>query len=351
MVGAASSALAAQAAPDVIRLPRKVRVALIGLEGHTGEIFSHLPRLPDVELVAIQDADEKALERTARNPRLSAARRYTDYRRMLDLEKLDLVAVCGNNGARAAAILAVAERKLHVIAEKPLAIEQEDLERIKKSVAAAGIRLSMLLPMRFSPPYLAVKQVVDSGEIGPVAQIAAQKSYKAGARAAWFKKRSTYGGTMPWIGSHMVDLMRWTSGREFTEVFSYETRIGFPELGEMENVTATLFRLDNGGAGALRMDYFRPQTAPTHGDDRLRLAGLKGIVEYQAAAGVTVMSDRAKPRVVSELPPAGSVFLDFLGSVYLGKPAALSLQDIYRVCDIVLAARLSADQHRVIRLI
>jgi hypothetical protein len=62
------------------------------------------------------------------------------------------------------------------------------------------------------------------------------------------------------------------------------------------------------------------------------------------------MSDQGKPRVVSELPPAGSVFLDFLGSVYLGKPAALSPKDIYRVCDIVLAARQSADQHRVIRL-
>ena len=269
---------------------------------------------------------------------------------MLDQEKLDVVAVCNPNGERAAAVLAVVERQLHVIAEKPLAIERADLERIKKAVARYGVRLSMLLPMRFSPPYLAIKQVVASGEIGEVAQIAAQKSYKAGDRAPWFKKRSSYGGTIPWIGSHMVDLMRWTSGREFTEVFSYQTRIGFPELGEMENVTASVFRLDNGGAGLLRMDYFRPQTAPTHGDDRLRLAGLKGVVEYQEATGVTVMSEKEKPRVITELPPAGSVFVDFLESVYHGKPAALPLEDVYRVCDIVLAARDSAEQHRVIRL-
>lgn len=350
MTGAASTALAAQAAPETVRLPRKVRVALIGLGGHTGEIFSQLPRLPDVEIVALQDADEQAVARTARNPRLSAARRYTDYRRLLEQERVELVAVSGSNGARAAGILACVERKLHVIAEKPLAIERADLERVKQAVKRSGVRLSMLLPMRFSPPYLALKQVAASGEIGEVAQIAAQKSYKAGERAAWFKQRATYGGTMPWIGSHMVDLMRWTSGREFTEVFSYETRIGFPELGDMENVTATVFRLDNGGAGTLRMDYFRPATAPTHGDDRLRLAGLKGVVEYQAATGVTVLSEKEKPRVVSELPPAGSVFVDFLESVYNGKAPALSLEDIYRVCDIVLMARQSAEQHRVIRL-
>jgi predicted dehydrogenase len=350
MAGAASSALSAQAAPGSVRLPKKVRVAVLGLDGHPTEIFDQLPRLPDVEVVALAAADEQALARTARNPRLSAARRYTDYRRMLDQEKLDLVAVCNNNGERAAGILACLERKLHVIAEKPLAIERADLERIKKAVARAGVRLSMLLPMRFTPPHLALKQVVASGEIGEVAQIAAQKSYKAGDRAAWFKKRSTYGGTIPWIGSHMVDLMRWASGREFTEVFSCQTRIGFPELGDMENVTASVFRLDNGGAGVLRTDYFRPATAPTHGDDRLRLAGLKGIVEFQAATGVTVMSEKGPPRVITELPSAGSVFVDFLESVYNGKPAALSLEDIYRVCDIVLAARDSAEQQRVIRL-
>jgi predicted dehydrogenase len=351
MAGAASSALAAQAAPELVRLPRKIRVAVLGLDGHPTEIFDPLPRLPDVEVVALAAADEQAMVRTARNPRLSAARRYTDYRRMLDREKLDLVAVCNSNGERAAAILACVERKLHVIAEKPLAIEHADLERIKKNVAQTGVRLSMLLPMRFSPPYLALKKVAASGEIGEVVQIAAQKSYKAGDRAPWFKKRSTYGGTIPWIGSHMVDLMRWASGREFTEVFSYQNRIGFPEMGDMENVTASVFRLDNGGAGVLRMDYFRPATAPTHGDDRLRLAGLKGVAEYQAATGVTVMSEKEKPRVITELPPAGSVFVDFLESVYNGKAPALSLEDIYRVCEIVLAARDSAEQHRVVRLV
>ncbi len=350
MAGAASSALTAQVAPETVRLPTKVRVAMVGLDGHPEEILSQLPRLPDVEMVAIAVADERALARTARNPRLSAARRYSDYHRMLEQEKLDLVAVCNSNGERAAGILACVERKLHVIAEKPLAIERPDLERVKKAVARSGVRLSMLLPMRFSPPYLAMKQIVDSGEIGEVAQIAAQKSYKVGDRAPWFKKRATYGGTIPWIGSHMVDLMRWTSGRELVEVLSYQTRMAFPELGDMENVTASLFRLDNGGAGVLRMDYFRPSTAPTHGDDRLRLAGTNGVVEYQAATGVTVLSSKGQPRVITNLPPAGSVFVDFLESVYNGKPPALPLEDTYRVTEIVILARDSAEQHRILSL-
>lgn len=347
---AGAAALQGRQVVETVRFDRKIRIGLIGLEGHSGEILRPLAQLPDVELAALADPDEKAMAAAARNPRVKSARQYSDYRQMLDRERLDVVGVCGPNGGRAERILASIERGMHVVAEKPLAIETEELERIEGALKRHPVRLSMLLPMRFSPPYLALKQVVDSGEIGEVAQIDAQKSYKLGERAPWFRRRQTYGGTIPWIGIHMVDLMRWASGREFTEVVSFQTRFAFPELGEMENVTGSLFRLDNGGTGTLRMDYLRPQTAPTHGDDRLRLAGSKGIAEYQAATGVTVVSEKSRPRVIENLPAARSLFVDFLESVYRGKPAGLSLADILRVNWVVLLARQSAEQGRIVKL-
>ncbi len=346
----AGAALEAQQTAETVRFDRKIRVGLVGLEGHTGEIIRPLPRLPEVEVVAISDPDQKAMASAARHPRLKAARQYLDYRQLLDREQLDVAAICGPNGGRAERILAAIERKIHVVAEKPLAIEMEELDRLEGALRRAGVRLTMLLPMRFSSPYLAIKLIVDSGEIGEVAQIAAQKSYKLGQRASWFLRRATYGGTIPWIGIHMVDLMRWTSGREMVEAVSYQTRFAVPDLGDMENVTATLFLLDNGGAGVLRLDYLRPQTAPTHGDDRLRLAGSKGVVEYQAATGVTVISETSKPRVIEKLPPEQSLFIDFLESVYHGKRPALSLADILRVNRIVLLARQSAEEHRIVKL-
>src|SRR5262249_57836067 len=118
----------------------------------------------------------------------------------------------------------------------------------------------------------AMKQVVESGEIGEIGQIDAQKSYKLGERSPWMLKRSSYGGSIPYIGVHMVDLMRWISGREFLEAVSLQDHIGYPEYGQMENTTGTLFRLDNGGVAVLPMDYLRPSIADTHRDDRLRVA-------------------------------------------------------------------------------
>ncbi|MGH9667080.1 MAG: Gfo/Idh/MocA family protein [Bryobacteraceae bacterium] len=343
--------MATALAAEPVRLPRKIRVAIIGFEGHTGEITGQLKQLPDVEVVAVSDPDAAALEKFTRHPGLAHARRYPDYRRLLDAEKLDVAAVCNNNGERAAAILACVGRKLHVIAEKPLAIRQPDLERIKKAVARQNVKLGMLLGMRYEPMYLALRHIVQSGAIGEVAQISSQKSYKLGAREDWYTHRDTYGSTILWIGIHMIDLMRFTSGREFTHASSFMGHVAFPELGAMENTTASSFRLDNGGAATLHMDYFRPETAPTHGDDRLRLAGTHGVAEYMDATGsVTLMTTKSKPSVLDRLPTRGSVFVDFLQNIYNGKPATLPLEDIYRVCEVTLAANEAALSGKVVQI-
>jgi predicted dehydrogenase len=336
--------LLAAAAVPALRLPKKIRVGVAGMEGHVGEIIRPIQGLPDVEFVCASDPDPRKM---AKLP--PAVTRYSDYRQMLDKERLDVVGIGGTNDQRAAIILECAAHKLHVAAEKPLAIERADLDRIRQAVHQNGIHLTMLLPMRFSAHYLAMKQVVESGQIGEVAQIDAQKSYKLGERPAWMLHRSSFGGTIPFIGGHMVDLMRWLSGREFVETVSLQAHVGYPDYGQMENTTGSLFRLDNGGIAVLHMDFFRPQTAPTHGDDRLRLVGTGGVVEYQEATGVTVVTGREKPRTVTELPKDRSLFLDFLDSVYNQKPAGLSLSDVYRVSEIVLAARESAERRAFVK--
>ncbi|MCZ2150974.1 MAG: Gfo/Idh/MocA family oxidoreductase [Bryobacterales bacterium] len=332
-----------------VRLPRKVRLGLLDLEGHVGEVISRLPQVPDIEVVAIAHPDAGVVNRQMRNPRLARAKHYTDWRRMLDQEKLDLVSVCNANGPRAGAILACLDHKLDIIAEKPLALTRSDLDNIRGKLKAGGTKLGTLLPMRFDSSYLGLKKV--AGELGEVINISSQKSYKAGVRPEWMRRYSTYGGTIPWIGIHMIDLMRFTSRREMMEAFSYKAHISAPEgIGDMENTTGTIFQLDNGGVATLHMDYCRPESASTHGDDRLRLAGTKGVAEYMAATGVTLIVEGRKAEVIRDLPPSGSVFLDFLEYAYNGKPTALPFEDIYRANLITIAAEEAAVQKRAVKV-
>jgi predicted dehydrogenase len=348
--GAAGVLMAQNRTP--VRLPRKVRLGMIGFDGHPGEVLGQLPRLPDVELVAyaVDGSDPATLASSRKNAFVQKAKSYDDYATMLAKEQFDMVAVCNNDGRRNKAILASAAKGCHVIAEKPLGLTREELAAVRKAFAKPGLRLSMLLPMRFDPEYQALKAIVDSGEIGDVAQITGQKSYQLGPRPEWQKNRASYGSTVLWIGIHMIDLMRFCSGREMVEVAGYQSHVQFPEIGAMENVTAAVFKLDNGGVGNLHMDYLRPSTAPAHGDDRLRLAGTKGIAEYSADNGVTLMNDKSKPHRLERLPEKKSVFLDFIESVYLDKPQTLRVEDVYRVNEITIATHEASAAHRFLKI-
>ena len=63
----------------------------------------------------------------------ASAKQYTDWREMLDSEKLDVVSITNNNGERAGAIVEAAKRKINVVAEKPLAIDKAGSGRSPRS--------------------------------------------------------------------------------------------------------------------------------------------------------------------------------------------------------------------------
>ncbi|HYO80212.1 MAG TPA: Gfo/Idh/MocA family oxidoreductase [Bryobacteraceae bacterium] len=345
-----AAAAAAATAGDEVRFSRKIRVGILGLDGHVSEITGPLPRLPEVEIAAVSDPSSPALARLAKNPRVAAATQYADYKDMLEREKLDVVAVCNNNGDRAEAVLACLARGLNVVAEKPLAIRRADYLKIRKAVEASKLSFGHLLPMRYDPPYLALKAIVESGELGDIVQISSQKSYKASGSPEWRRNRATYGSSILWIGIHMIDLMRWSSGREMIDASSWQRRVGMPELKDQENVTASVFQLDNGGLAILRMDYLRPDNAPSHGDDRLRLGGTKGVAEYMAATGVTVVSAGSKQRTVTELPPAGSLFVDYLRATYSGAKPSITLDDIWKANEVTFAAHEAAEKGSTVKV-
>lgn len=347
---AALSAAQVQSETTVVRLPRKVRLALVGLYGPTSVVLNSLRELPDVTLSAVADPDRHVVERFTRQERWRGVRGYPDYREMLDREKVDVAGIFNANHERARAILECVNRGIHIVSEKPLAIEPADLNKIRDAVRDNRVHITSVLPMRYYPHYQAMHRAVASGAIGEVLQVSAQKSYKITPRPVWFKTRKLFGGTIPWIGIHMIDLMRWISGREFTEAASYQARLGFPSVGEMETVTATLLRMDNGGTAILHMDYCRPPTAPTHGDDRLRLAGTEGVMEYRADSGVMLMTRSKKLATLEPLPSTGGLFTEFLEMVYGGKQSDLRSEDVLRLTDIVLRARDAAEAHHLVRL-
>lgn len=324
------------------------RVGLIGLKGHQGTILNGVQAMDDVRLVAVCDDDHEKLQGVAGWAAADPdTQTFSDPAELLDTVELDIVGICGTDAQRAPMILAAAERGIHVIAEKPLAMDLDELEQVRNAVAGTDIHLSMLLTMRFEPPYITMRRMVSEGAIGEVCLATMQKSYRLGTRPAWQCSRETFSGIIPFIGIHALDLIRWVSGLEFVEGAAWCSNVGHPDIGDLEDNASVAARLDNGASATARMDYCRPAAAPTHGDDRLRLAGSHGVIEWILNNDeVVLITNDEEPRAV-ELDEKIDQFANFVASIYDGEKSWAPAEDCIRMTEVVLKLREVANAGRV----
>jgi predicted dehydrogenase len=322
-------------------------VAIIGLKGHQGVVLEGIMEMPEVRLAAAADDSEAALDRIKRVDAADAETNcYADYREMLDKEDVQIAVECGTDGGRADILVECARRGLHIMSEKPLGTTLDELAAVREAVEENNVRLSMLLTMRFEPKYALMREAIAAGRIGEVILATMQKSYKLGNRPEWQRDRRTFSGIIPFIGIHALDLIRWATGREFTEAMAYQCNVAHPELRDMEDNATVALKLDNGASASARMDYCRPPTAPTHGDDRLRVAGTEGVIESPGPEAPVVLMTQAEEPHELEAPEAQNLFVDFVRSLEGEQEGRIPAADCLRMTEIVLKTREAAETGR-----
>jgi predicted dehydrogenase len=324
----------------------KVRVGLIGTDGHTGVLLDTIARLPSVELTtfakSLPDDDPSGMKRNkAASKDLHV---YDQFEEMLEKEELDVVGVCLPYYRNAQASIAAARKGIHIVSEKPVATTLDDLEALKKAVTESKVRLTSLMNMRCFPAYRTARKAVQDGLIGEPILLTSQKSYRFGQSRPWFyKDMETYGGTIPWAGIHSIDYMRWTTGRDYVQASAWHGNLDHPDYPGFQDHAGVLFKLDNGGTAMTNLDYLRPEPAPTHGDDRLRIAGSEGVLEVLGAENrVSLITAADDPRELELVEPV-DFFADFLAELAGQGEHLISQQDAFRLTEICLKARDAAE--------
>jgi predicted dehydrogenase len=323
-------------------------IALIGLKGHQylclEEIAkrSGLDGRPDeVRLVAVTDDDAALLKGASKLEGVTAETVITpNLDEVLARRDVQVAIVCDDNLARGHNLIACFRRGWHVCAEKPLAISLAELEQVRAAHAAANVSLTMLLTMRFEAPYRAMREQIAAGAIGTPLQLSAQKSYRRGDRPAWQQHYATYGGTIPYIGVHPVDMLQWLTGCTYRRVAALHHNAGLPGAGAMEESCALLLETTDGAVAAIRLDYLRPEKAPSHGDDRVRVAGSTGVIEALDGK-VSLLSNDAPPRSIP-LGPELNLFGQWLDSLAGKGKHDIAAEECFAVSEVCLRAREAA---------
>ena len=332
-----------------------MKIAMVGSYAHVGNVLNGVLGLEDVRIVAATPygpADKLGFigRHQAAPANLPV---YDDYRKMIDETKPDLVSVYVPMYQIAEVSTAAAERGCHVIAEKPLAITLADLETLRGAVEKNNVQIIASLGMRGAPAFQAVRQAVECGRIGEPVHAFGQKSYPFGARGEIYKKRETYGGSIPWQAIHALDFVAYCVGKDYKRVAAMHANVAHGEYGGTEDTGGILLEFAGGGHAVISFDYFRPFTRGTGrnwGGDRLRVVGTEAEVEVLDDGNrVVLMTPTSKEDV--PLPPGRDVVAEFI-ELLRGRreDCLLSCAESLRMTEVALKAREAADTGTVIDL-
>lgn len=141
-----------------------VRIGVIGV-GLIGKIHLDLyAKIPDAEIVAVCDVNEKEAKKVAEQ--FGIPHVYTDYREMLDRDDIVAVDVCLHNNMHASMTIEAMKAGKHVYCEKPIAGTYYDGKRMVEAAEAYGKMLHVQLNSLFKTETKAAKQLIDAGELG-----------------------------------------------------------------------------------------------------------------------------------------------------------------------------------------
>jgi predicted dehydrogenase len=233
-------------------MSERVKVAVIGV-GMGKAHAEHYQRCPEAELLALCDRDANRLAEVAGI--LGVRQTFTDYNELFRLPGLQAVSVALPNFLHAPVTIAALNAGLHVLCEKPLALNAAEAAEMVSAAHRAGRRLMVHFNTRFNETSRLVKQAVEAGELGDIyfARALWHRNRGIPGMGGWFtQKELAGGGALIDIGVHRIDLVLWLMG--FPKVRSV-SGAAYSHLGQqMASRQGKTFNVDDLTVGFIRFE-------------------------------------------------------------------------------------------------
>jgi UDP-N-acetylglucosamine 3-dehydrogenase len=223
-----------------------LRVAVIGV-GSMGQNHARVYRDMDqyVDLVGVADQDETAAARIGSK---FGVPYYTDYLRLIDTAKPELVSLAVPTSLHYSVGCDLIQRGIHVLIEKPIASTIPQGELLIELAEKHNVTLAVGHIERFNPAIIALREKLDSGMAGQIFKVQAQ-------RLSPFPARIRDAGVVIDLASHDIDLFRYLIQDEIIRLFG-ETRLAIGH--NHEDMFVGVLRFRNGAVGVLDVNWMTP---------------------------------------------------------------------------------------------
>lgn len=293
----------------------KLRAAIIGL-GHQAK-EDHIPGIMDsqfAELKAICDVNKEKLKYWQEKLLVNA---YSDFKELFASEGLDFVIVAVPHNVYKEVIGEAIKHGVHVLKEKPFAMNLKEGLYLKSLCDNAGVHLMTTSQRRFNPIYTAFFQLID--QIGAPFFIDAKYTlFVDNPHEGWRgNKKIAGGGCIMDMGYHMIDMLVWYFGLPEKILALSSCKAKPDEVYDAEDTACILFSYNNDLHGSMTLSRFYPPKT-----EKITIIGSRGMIEVSRGS---IKKFRSNGELAESLvrenawPAAATNQIDFFCNVIVGK--------------------------------
>ena len=324
-------------------MPENVNIGFIGCGGNARGHMNSLNGLDGTQVVAVCDLDE---ERAKQAAELTGGEAYTDYAKMLEREDLNAAYLSIPVHAHGEPELAVVERGLPFLVEKPVARDMATAQKVLAAVEAKNLITCVGYQLRYLGGTAAAKELLEGQT---VALVVGQywSGTGRGDAGAWIRQYAKSGGQILEQATHALDMIRWLCG----DVVEVTARSASRELKEIDcpDINVATLAFESGAVGCVTTTWaFDPKDWSNANIVYITYADK--LIRWNGGRSITLSGGGADPQeITGEDRGVDAVFVD---AVRTGDSSAIvtPYSDAIKSLELSLAILESAETGQAVKL-
>ena len=213
-----------------------MKVGLIGIGGMGFVHFNCYKKMEGVE-IAVADIRVDMAKEKIKDDSVPV---YASYEEMIEKEELDFVDICTPSYLHADMAVYALEHGLHTLCEKPMSTSSAEAQRMIDASEKSGKLLMIAHVVRFMSPYVYLKSVIDSCELGKPVHIIMHRLSEAPKWSweNWMLVPEKSGGVALDLSVHDIDFTHYVFGQPKSLSATYH------DLKNNSNHVSTVFEYD-----------------------------------------------------------------------------------------------------------
>jgi predicted dehydrogenase len=166
---------------------------------------------------------------------------FTDFDRMMDQAKPDLLMVTTVDGYHSEFIVRALDRGVDVMTEKPMVIDEKQCQAVLEAERKAGKNIVVTFNYRYAPKHQTIKELLMSGEIGKITSVDfswyLDTRHGADYFRRWHRLRAKSGSLWVHKATHHFDLINWWLDADPVQVSAFGSLQNYGKAGPFRHTT------------------------------------------------------------------------------------------------------------------